>query len=253
MNKLKQKISNPMTVIAIFATLSETSAAVSLPFLDDEDRDVYIWFLISFPFYLLLLFFATLNFNYRSLYAPSDFEKGKHFIKAMDGVEQPENRKRRKSSGRTSGSGGRSTHRPSKAQDPPSESIPGVALSALHRLRLPERLRDLYVVDARAMTGNAEFSHLMESIHNEPGKAARAVVFLTCTESDSKLRKSAATPSQHGKQRCRTTFCAAYNLSSQGLTVIDQQVPIDARQPAAFDDQSEGKDERGSCRNQEEC
>ncbi|EJN30063.1 hypothetical protein PMI35_02192 [Pseudomonas sp. GM78] len=253
MDKLKKRISNPMTVIAIFATLSETSAAVSLPFLDDDDRDVYIWFLISFPFYLLLLFFATLNFNYRSLYAPSDFEKGKHFIKVMDGVEQPENRKSRKSAGRTSDSGGRSIHRPSKAQDPPSESFHGVALSALHRIRLPERLRDLYVVDARAMTRNVEFSHLMESLHNEPGKAARAVVFLTCTESDSKLKESAATPSKHARKRCRTTFCAAYNLSSQGLTVIDQHLPIDLRQPVAFDDQSEGKDERGDGKNQEEC
>ena len=252
MDKLKKRISNPMTVIAIFATLSETSAAISLPFLDDEDRDVYIWFLISFPFYLLLLFFATLNFNYRSLYAPSDFEKGKHFIKAMDGVEQPENRKSRKSAARTSESDGRSTRRPSKAQDPPSESVSGVALSALHRVRLPERLRDLYVVDARAMTGNAEFSHLMESIHNEPGRAARAVVFLTCTESDSILKESAATPSKHVKKRCRTTFCAAYNLNSQGLTVIDQHLPIDARQPVAFDDQSEGKDERGNSKNQDE-
>jgi hypothetical protein len=245
MEKLKKNISNPMTVIAIFATLSETSAAVTLPFLDDDDRDVYIWFLISFPFYLLLLFFATLNFNYRSLYAPSDFEKGKHFIKAMDDAEQPENGKNRKSAGRTSGSGGRSIRRPSKAQDPPSKSVPAVALSALHRLRLPERLRDLYVVDARAMTGNAELCHLMESIHNEPGKAARAVVFLTCNASDSILKGSAENPVKHANRSCRTTFCAAYNLNSQGLTVIDQLLPSDARQSVAFDDQSEGKDVRG--------
>jgi len=245
MDKLKKNISNPMTVIAIFATLSETSAAVTLPFLDDDDRDVYIWFLISFPFYLLLLFFATLNFNYRSLYAPSDFEKGKHFIKAMNDAEQPENGKNRKSAGRTSGSGGRSIRRPSKAQDPPSKSVPAVALSALHRLRLPERLRDLYVVDARAMTGNAELCHLMESIHNEPGKAARAVVFLTCNASDSILKGSAENPVKHANRSCRTTFCAAYNLNSQGLTVIDQLLPSDARQSVAFDDQSEGKDVRG--------
>lgn len=253
MDKLKKSISNPMTVIAIFATLSETSAAVTLPFLDDDDRDVYIWFLISFPFYLLLLFFATLNFNYRSLYAPSDFEKGKHFIKFMDGAEQPENGKNRKFAGRTSGSGGRSTRRPSKAQDPPSKSVPGVALSALHRLRLPERLRDLYVVDARAMTGNAELCHLMESIHNEPGKAARAVVFLTCNASDSILKEGAENPVKHAKRSCRTTFCAAYNLNSQGLTVIDQQLPSDARQPVAFDDQSEGKDVRGKSKKPEVC
>ncbi len=61
MNKLKIRISNPMTIIAIFATLSETSAAISLPFLDNKEREIYIWFLISFPFYLLFLFFATLS------------------------------------------------------------------------------------------------------------------------------------------------------------------------------------------------
>lgn len=84
MTKPLKTITNPMTLIAIFATLSETSAAISLPFLDDQDREYYLWFLISFPFYLLLLFFITLNFNYRSLYSPSDFRKSKHFIKSMD-------------------------------------------------------------------------------------------------------------------------------------------------------------------------
>lgn len=92
MNKPLKTITNPMTLIAIFATLSETSAAISLPFLDDDDREYYLWFLISFPFYLLLLFFITLNFNYRSLYSPSDFRKGKHFIKTMD--DSPCRRKR---------------------------------------------------------------------------------------------------------------------------------------------------------------
>lgn len=91
MTKLKKRITNPMTIIAIFAALSETSAAVSLPFLDHKERELYIWFLISFPFYLLFLFFATLNFNYRSLYAPSDFEKGKHFIKVMDNADHSGN------------------------------------------------------------------------------------------------------------------------------------------------------------------
>lgn len=101
MTKLKKRITNPMTVIAIFATLSETSAAISLPFLDNKEREIYIWFLISFPFYLLLLFFVTLNFNYRSLYAPSDFDKGKHFIKVLDRPEHPENSHSTKSSQHT--------------------------------------------------------------------------------------------------------------------------------------------------------
>jgi len=61
MLKIKNKITNPMTVIAIFAILSETSAAVSLPFLDNKDREIYVWFLISFPFYLLFLFSSPLT------------------------------------------------------------------------------------------------------------------------------------------------------------------------------------------------
>ncbi|MFW8696045.1 hypothetical protein, partial [Mesorhizobium japonicum] len=58
--------------------------------LDNTEREVYIWFLISFPFYLLLLFFLTLNFNYRSLYAPSDFDKDDSFLKSFEELKQPE-------------------------------------------------------------------------------------------------------------------------------------------------------------------
>ncbi len=92
MLKIKKKITNPMTVIAIFAAISETSAAVSLPFLDNEDREIYVWFLISFPFYLLFLFFITLNFNYRSLYSPSDFGKDKNFLKVIDNNDRENKR-----------------------------------------------------------------------------------------------------------------------------------------------------------------
>lgn len=83
MNRLN-KITNPMTIIAIFAAATEASAVVSLPFLDDGDRDIYLWFLISFPFCLVVLFFITLNFNYKALYSPSDFGKGKHFLQLIN-------------------------------------------------------------------------------------------------------------------------------------------------------------------------
>lgn len=95
MNKPLRTVTNPLTLIAIFATLSESTAAISLPFLDDQDREYFLWFLISFPFYLLFLFFTTLNFNYRSLYSPSDFRKGKHFTKSMDDSSKDSDRPRR--------------------------------------------------------------------------------------------------------------------------------------------------------------
>ncbi|MGE1176637.1 hypothetical protein [Pseudomonas sp. BW7P1] len=84
MSKINKKPANPINIIAVFAFISETSAAVSLPFLDNDEREIYIWFLICFPFYLLFLFFMTLNFNYRSLYAPSDFNNEKNFLKAFE-------------------------------------------------------------------------------------------------------------------------------------------------------------------------
>jgi hypothetical protein len=63
-------ISSPLTVIALFAAITEASALASLPFLDDHSQGIYTWFLVGFPPFLTLLFFITLNFNYRSLYPP---------------------------------------------------------------------------------------------------------------------------------------------------------------------------------------
>ena len=72
------KISNPLTVIAIFAMLTETSAAVSLPYIDSDNQNIYVWFLIIFPSVLITLFFLTLNFNNKSLYTPWEHTKESH-------------------------------------------------------------------------------------------------------------------------------------------------------------------------------
>ncbi|OCT23949.1 hypothetical protein [Pseudomonas putida] len=60
----------PLGIIAIFASVIEASAIASLPFLNPESQVMYTWFLIGFPFFLTVLFFLTLNFNYESLYTP---------------------------------------------------------------------------------------------------------------------------------------------------------------------------------------
>ena len=181
-----------MTIIAVFAALSETSAAVSLPFLDNDEREIYIWFLISFPFYLLFLFFVTLNFNYRSLYAPSDFEKGKHFIKAMTNAD----------------------HSESYAQADSSE--PWIE----HQVRLPVLLKELHIVDVRRMSEKMEFNTLIEKVQGPQLPAARLIVFLTCTDSEALLKESALKHSKHTKKRSSTAFWVAYNVSSQGVTTM---------------------------------
>lgn len=76
-----KKVSNPLTVIAIFAGLAEVSGTVVLPFLKDDSQAVYLWFLMAFPVLLIIFFFITLNFNYKVLYAPSDFKDEENFLK----------------------------------------------------------------------------------------------------------------------------------------------------------------------------
>ncbi|MHC8345781.1 hypothetical protein [Pseudomonas sp. RT6P73] len=188
MIKFKTRITNPMTIIAIFATLSETSAAISLPFLDNEEREIYIWFLISFPFYLLFLFFATLNFNYRSLYAPSDFEKGKHFIKAMTDADHSQ------------------SNTPEHVTD--------------HHVRSTVLLKDLHIVDARWMSNKVDFNTLMEKVQQPQENPARVIVFLTCTDSEALLKEGAHKHSKQTRKRNSTTFWIAYNLSSHGMTTM---------------------------------
>ncbi|POF40744.1 hypothetical protein B0D71_19935 [Pseudomonas laurylsulfativorans] len=226
----RKRIYNPMTIIAIFAALSETSAAVSLPFLDQEEREIYVWFLISFPFYLLLLFFATLNFNYKSLYAPSDFEKGKHFMKVMDDAGRSE----KKSTGKapetptleTSTNDQPSARTPCGAQDPPTEIGLHTTVFVQHQLQLPELVKDLYIVDTRWMSQEIEFGALLEKIQRPREKTAYVIVFVTCAISETLLKASALKHSQQTRKRSSAIYIA-YNPGSHRLTVIDR-----AGQPA---------------------
>lgn len=81
------KIHNPLTVIAIFSMLTEASAAVSLPYIDSENQEIYVWFLIVFPSILVTLFFITLNFNNKTLYSPTAPSKEQKQPKTRSGSQ----------------------------------------------------------------------------------------------------------------------------------------------------------------------
>lgn len=76
-------IKNPLSVIAIFAGIAEISGTAVLPHIDPANQELYIWFLMSFPFTLVILFFGTLNWNHRVLYAPSDFKDEDNFVNLL--------------------------------------------------------------------------------------------------------------------------------------------------------------------------
>jgi len=77
-------ISNPLTVIGIFAGLTEVGGTCVLPFLSATNQSQYMWFLILFPSVLILLFFGTLNFNHKVLYSPSDYREDGSFLAASN-------------------------------------------------------------------------------------------------------------------------------------------------------------------------
>ena len=66
-------IKNPLTIIAIFAGIVEVGSNVVLPFLTAENQSTYIWFLMLFPYVLVLIFFYILYNKHEVLYAPSDY------------------------------------------------------------------------------------------------------------------------------------------------------------------------------------
>ncbi|AYG06857.1 hypothetical protein D7M10_07040 [Pseudomonas fluorescens] len=73
-------VKNPLTVIAIFAGIAETSGAIVLPLLDKDIQGTFVWFLMFFPCLLIVLFFGVLYRKYHVLYAPSDYKSDKSFM-----------------------------------------------------------------------------------------------------------------------------------------------------------------------------
>lgn len=81
-------VSNPLTVIAIFAGLAEVAGSIALVAVDPSIQSTFVWFVMLFPVGLVLFFFATLNFNPRVLYAPSDFKDEENFLAALAGKQK---------------------------------------------------------------------------------------------------------------------------------------------------------------------
>lgn len=76
------KVSNPLTIIAIFAGLSEISGTTVLPFLQETNQAIFLWFVMLFPFVLVVLFFLILWKKHFVLYAPSDYQQDSSFLTA---------------------------------------------------------------------------------------------------------------------------------------------------------------------------
>lgn len=74
------KITNPLTLIAVFAGLVETAGTLVLPNLDAALQKIFIWYVMLFPTALVVTFFLILCIKREILYAPKDFEDPEHFM-----------------------------------------------------------------------------------------------------------------------------------------------------------------------------
>lgn len=74
------KVSNPLTIIAIFSGLAETLATIALIQLPPAAQEIFIYFVMAFPAGIVLLFFFVLYFKNTVLYAPSDYEDQAHYL-----------------------------------------------------------------------------------------------------------------------------------------------------------------------------
>ena len=84
----KVAISNPLTLIAIFAGLAESAAIGVLPFLESSVQSTFVWFVMLFPALLVVLFFAVLWWRSQNLYAPADYREDASYIH-VHGNKQP--------------------------------------------------------------------------------------------------------------------------------------------------------------------
>ena len=76
------KVSNPLTIIAIFSGVAETLATVALVQLPLEIQVIFVYFVMAFPAGIVLLFFFVLYFKNNVLYAPSDYNDQNHYLEA---------------------------------------------------------------------------------------------------------------------------------------------------------------------------
>lgn len=75
------KVSNPLTIIAIFAGLAEALATVALLGLPQELQEIFLYFVMAFPTLIVVFFFVVLYFKNTVLYAPGDFQVPEHYLK----------------------------------------------------------------------------------------------------------------------------------------------------------------------------
>lgn len=89
---------NPLGIIALFIVLLYGIAGFvlgsSVGALTSEERKILIWFLVVFPFIVLIVFAWLVSQHHTKLYAPKDFSSDETFLKALSPQQIEEKRQK---------------------------------------------------------------------------------------------------------------------------------------------------------------
>lgn len=78
-----KKVSNPLTIVAIFASIADIAGTTVLPFVRLELQNIFIYYVMLFPILIVILFFLTWNFNSKVLYSPNDFSDESNYMESL--------------------------------------------------------------------------------------------------------------------------------------------------------------------------
>jgi len=79
---------NPLGIIALFIVLIYAMASIVLVQgnkLSVHERDIFVWFLVSYPVLVLLIFAWLVSRHSAKLYAPRDFQDQAHWMALQPG------------------------------------------------------------------------------------------------------------------------------------------------------------------------
>lgn len=84
------KVQNPLTMVSIFAAISEVAMAYVITKLSDNLQQIFIWFVMGFPTVLVIIFFFILYKKPAVFFSPGDYQKEELYVSSI-GIGKIEN------------------------------------------------------------------------------------------------------------------------------------------------------------------
>jgi hypothetical protein len=77
------KVKNPLTMVSVFAAISEVAMAYVITTLSDKLQEIFIWFVMGFPTVLVFIFFFILYRKPAVFFSPGDYRKEELYVSSI--------------------------------------------------------------------------------------------------------------------------------------------------------------------------